>query len=260
MGLTQAQIEQFHDTGFLIVEDLLTPAEVEQMRARAEEIARGAAPENEGVRRQVEPAVERGEQAASDYEASLRKMTGLALSGDPVFVAHARHPAIVDCVQALLGPELTLYQDQLFMKAPRVGSRQPYHQDQPAGFHIDPPEALVTCWTALDESTEENGCLRYLPGTHRLGPLTKEQRAQFEMRALNGNLAGEVPLILRPGGCGFHHGWILHASNVNLSDKRRRGYATHYVRSDVRYTGPQPMPNVLRVSGRSFPGSISDQP
>jgi phytanoyl-CoA hydroxylase len=260
MGLTQAQIEQveqFHRMGFLIVEDLLTPAEVEEMRVRADEIADGSLPEVPGIRRQVEPAVERGEQAASAYEASLRKMTGLALSGDPVFVAHARRPAIVACIQALLGPDLTLYQDQLFMKPPRIGSRQAYHQDQPAGFHIDPPDALVTCWTALDESTEENGCLRYLPGTHKLGSLTKEQRADFEARALNGTLTGEVPLILRPGGGGFHHGWLLHASNVNLSEKRRRGYATHYVRSDARYTGPEPRPSFLRVSGRSFPGSLS---
>ncbi|MBI3971609.1 MAG: phytanoyl-CoA dioxygenase family protein [Chloroflexi bacterium] len=257
MGVTRAQIEQFHEQGFLIVENVLTPDEVEVMRARAEEIARGELPENSRIRRQVEPAVERGEQAADDYEASLRKMAGLALAGDEVFAAHARRPRIVEIIQALMGPDLTLYQDQLFMKPPRVGSRQPYHQDQPAGFHIDPPEHLTTCWTALDESTEENGCLRYLPGSHKLGPLTKEQRASYEARALAGKLEGEVPLILPPGGAGFHHGWILHASNVNLSNRRRRGYATHYVRSDVRYTGPEPKRQFLRVSGQTFPGSIS---
>jgi phytanoyl-CoA hydroxylase len=230
MVLTPAQIEQFHETGFLIVEHLLTPDELEAMRARAEEIARGVLPEGSRIVRQVEPAIARGEAVAPTDEDSLRKMTGLALSGDPVFRAHALRPRIVEIVQALLGPNLTLYQDQLFMKPPRVGSRQPYHQDQPAGFYIDPPQYLVTCWTALDDSTEENGCLRYLPG--------------------------EVPLVLPAGGAGFHHGWLLHASDANRSDKRRRGYATHYVRSECRYTGPEPKPQFLRVSGRSFPGCI----
>jgi ectoine hydroxylase-related dioxygenase (phytanoyl-CoA dioxygenase family) len=177
--------------------------------------------------------------------------------GDPVFQAHALRPKIVAIMQALLGSDLTLYQDQLFMKAPRIGSRQPYHQDQPAGFHIDPPELLVTCWTALDESTEENGCLRYLTGSHKLGALSEEERAAYEARAAGGPLPGEVPLVLPPGGCGIHHGWLLHASDVNRSEKRRRGYATHYVSSNVRYTGPEPKPQfLLRVSGQPHPGCI----
>jgi ectoine hydroxylase-related dioxygenase (phytanoyl-CoA dioxygenase family) len=256
MGLTPEQVTQFHDVGYLIIEAILRPDELEAMRTRADAIAGGELPEGSRIRRQVEPAVERGEVEGVTYEASLRKMTGLALGGDEVFRAHALRPRIVAMVRALLGPDLTLYQDQLFMKPPRVGSRQPYHQDQPAGFHIDPPEAMVTVWTALDDSTEENGCLRYLPGTHKLGPLDKEQRAAYEARAAAGPVPGEVPLVLRAGGCGIHHGWLLHASDVNLSDKRRRGYATHYVSSEVRYTGPEPKPEFLRVSGRPFPGCI----
>jgi phytanoyl-CoA hydroxylase len=256
MGLTPAQVEQFHEQGFLILERVLEPDELEAMRRRAEEIASGALPEGSGIKRQVEPGIERGEQQAESYELSLRKMTGLALAHDPVFEAHALRTRLVEVVAALLGPDLTLYQDQLFMKAPRVGSRQPYHQDQPAGFYIDPPEALVTIWTGLDESTAENGCLRYLPGTHRLGPLSKEQRAEWEARAQAGPIEGEVPLVLPPGGCGVHHGWLLHASDVNRSDKRRRGYATHYVSSRCRYTGPEPKPEFLRVGGRVHPGCI----
>ena len=161
MALTEHQVAQFHEEGFLIVEGLLTPDEVAAVRARAEEIARPDSPEQSRVLRQVEPVVARGEKEAEDYELSLRKMAGLALSRDAVFEAHARRPRIVEIVTALLGPNLTLYQDQLFMKPPRVGSRQPYHQDQPAGFEIDPPQHMVSCWTALDDSTEENGCLWY---------------------------------------------------------------------------------------------------
>jgi ectoine hydroxylase-related dioxygenase (phytanoyl-CoA dioxygenase family) len=256
VGLTQAQVEEFRERGFLAIENILTDDELAAMRRRADEIAGGELPEHSRIKRQVEPSIQRGEMAADRYEDSLRKMTGLALGGDDAFVAHALRPRIVECIQALLGPDLTLYQDQLFMKAPRVGSRQPYHQDQPAGFYIDPPERMVTVWTALDESTEENGCLRYLSGSHKMGAISKDVRQEYESRALQGPLPGEFPLILPPGGCGIHHGWLLHASNVNLSDKRRRGYATHYVSSACRYTGPDPKPQFLRVSGRSHPGGI----
>jgi ectoine hydroxylase-related dioxygenase (phytanoyl-CoA dioxygenase family) len=255
--VTQAQVEQFQEQGFLIVENVLEPDELEAMRQRVDEIARGELPVGSRIKRQVEPAIARGEGMAptTDPEAQLRKMTGMALGGDEVFAAHARRPRIVAIMQALLGPDLTLFQDQMFMKVPRVGSRQPYHQDQPAGFYIDPPDQLITCWTALDESTEENGCLRYLSGSHKLGPLPAEQRKEYEEKALRGELR-DVPLILKPGGCGIHHGWLLHASNVNLSDKRRRGYATHYVSNKVRYTGPEPKPEYLRVSGQTYPNSI----
>ena len=255
MALTADQVEEFQRNGFLAIQNVLTPEELAQMRQRADEIARGELPEGSRITRQVEPAVGRGETMVDATEDSLRKMVKLAMD-DEVFRAHAMRPSILECLQPLLGPDITLYQDQLFMKAPRVGSRQPYHQDQPAGFYIDPPELLITCWTALDESTEENGCLRYLTGSHKLGPLGKEERAEYEARAAGGPLPGEVPLVLPAGGCGFHHGWLLHASNVNLSDKRRRGYATHYVSSRVRYTGPEPKPEFLRVSGQSHPGCI----
>lgn len=252
--LTCAQVGQFHRDGFLIVEDLLAPAAVRTLRARAEEIARGELPPDSRIRQQVEPAVDRGEEAADSYEDSLRKLSRLAFN-DPVFEAHARNSRIVECIAALLGPDLKLYQDQLFMKPPRVGSRQRYHQDMPLGFYIDPPD-LVTCWAALDDSTLENGCLRVLPGTHKFGIIPKEQWEEYEARALDGRLSEEVPLVMRAGSCSFHHGLVLHASEPNRSGKRRRGYATHYVRSDVRYTGPEPRPEFLRISGQSFPGCI----
>ena len=256
MAITQAQVEQFHEVGFLIMEDVLAADELAAVQARADAIAGGNLPEDSQIRRQVEPAITRGEKAADDYTSSLRKMTGLALDGDEAFAAHAGRERIVEIIQALLGPNLTLYQDQLFMKPPRVGSRQPYHQDQPAGFFIDPPEHLVTCWTALDDSTEENGCLWYLPGTHKLGALSKEERGEYEARAADGELPGAVPLVLPAGGSGFHHGWTLHASGINLSSKRRRGYATHYVRSECRYTGPEPKRHTRHISGQSFPGCV----
>jgi hypothetical protein len=114
MALSPAQVEQFHEQGFLIFENVLEPDELEAMRRRAELIASGALPEDSGIKRQVEPGVARGEMDAATFELSLRKMTGLALAHDSVFEAHARRARLVEIIASLLGPELTLYQDQLF--------------------------------------------------------------------------------------------------------------------------------------------------
>jgi ectoine hydroxylase-related dioxygenase (phytanoyl-CoA dioxygenase family) len=253
--LTAEQIAFFRENGYLIVGAILSDEEVARLREHAEWIASGEAAHVPAEYRQVEPRVAQGELSASEYVLSLRKLSHLAWY-DEVMLAHARRSQIVDRIAALLGDDIKLYQDQLFMKPPRVGSRQPYHQDQPLGFYIDPPDRMVTCWTALDAVTTENGCLRVLPGTHRHGVLPRETIAEYERRALENGLCEEVPLVMRAGECSFHHGHLLHSSHPNLTDTRRRGYATHYVSARCRYTGPEPNLVFPLVRGREHPGCL----
>ena len=254
MKLSEQQVNRFREDGFLIVEDLLDPAEVETLRKRAEWVASGQASHIPKENLQVEPRVAQGELGADTYADSLRKMNHLAFHDD-TFQAHARNPKVLDIVESLLGPDLKLYQDQILMKPPKVGSRQRYHQDMPLGFHIDPPD-MVTCWAALDDSTEENGCLRMLPGTHRFGIIDKSEWEGYERKALAGDLPEERLLVMKAGSCSFHHGLILHCSQPNLSDRRRRGYATHYVSAGCRYTGPPEKNDAMLVRGRAFEGRI----
>lgn len=252
--LTLAQVRQFERDGILVVENLLTAREVETLKARIEWVLAGnssVSPE----RLHVEPLVQSGEQHAKTYATSLRKMSHVAFE-DNVFEAHARNPRILDTIEALLGPDIKLFQDQLFMKPPRIGSRQAYHQDQPLGFHIDPPD-MVTCWTALDDATIENGCLWMLPGTHRSGVIPREHWEDYERRALQGDLPQERAIELKSGDCSFHHGLILHSSRPNLTLKKRWGYATHYVSAHCRFTGPpEKLNNAMLMRGQSIPGCI----
>ena len=174
---------------------------------------------------------------------------------DEVFEAHARNSKILDAVESLLGPDLKLYQDQLFMKPPKVGSRQRYHQDMPLGFRIDPSD-MVSCWAALTDATIENGCLWMLPGTHRFGIIEKTEWEEYEQMSLDGRLSEERSVELKAGSCSFHHGLILHSSRPNLTAQRRRGYATHYVSARCRYTGPPENNDTMLVRGKSMPGCI----
>ena len=255
MGLSKEQIERFRDDGVLVVEGLLNEEEVRVLRERAEWVARGEASHISDRHMQVEPTVTAGEAEADSRAGSLRKLMHLAFV-DEVFEAHARNPGILDCVEGLLGPDVKLYQDQLFMKPARIGSRQPYHQDQPLGFDIEPASELVACWAALDHATVDNGCLWFLPGTHKQGVLDNRERAEFEELSLAGKLPRERPVELKPGDCSFHHGHVLHSSRANVSGRRRRGYATHYVSARCRYTGPEGKNDAMLVRGRSIPGCI----
>jgi ectoine hydroxylase-related dioxygenase (phytanoyl-CoA dioxygenase family) len=255
MKLSDEQVNQFWEGGFLIVENLLDEDEVATLLARAEWVASGNASHIPTTQLQVEPRVVEGEVQAGTYADSLRKMGHLAFY-DEGFQNHARNPKILDIIESLLGPDIKLYQDQLFMKPPRIGSRQRYHQDMPLGFYIDPPD-MVTCWVALTNSTIENGCVWMLPGTHKFGITEKSVWAKYEQMSVEGRLPEERPLEMKAGDCSFHHGLILHSSRPNLTNQRRRGYATHYVSAHCRYTGPPERENdAMLMRGRSIPGCI----
>ena len=255
MQLSNEQVEQFWANGFIIVKNLLDSDEVASLLAHAEWVASGAASHIPAGQLQVEPSVAAGEMRAENYADSLRKMSHLAFY-DKGFENHARNPKILDVIESLLGSDIKLYQDQLFMKPPRIGSRQGYHQDMPLGFYIDPPD-MVTCWAALTDSTIKNGCVWMLPGTHKFGITEKSEWAEYERMSIEGSLAEERPLELKAGDCSFHHGLILHSSRPNQTNQRRRGYATHYVSAKCRYTGPPDRKNdAMLMRGKSIPGRI----
>ena len=254
MKLSEERISQFWEDGFLIVENMFDEDEVATLLEYAEKVASGKVPHILKGLLQVEPGVVKGDVQAESYADSLRKMSHLAFC-DEVFASHARSPKILDIIESLLGLDIKLYQDQLFMKPPRIGSRQPYHQDMPLGFHIDPPD-MVTCWAALTDSTIENGCLWLLPGTHNFGIIEKTKWQEYEQLSIKKQLSEEKPLVMKAGSCSFHHGLILHSSRPNLTEQRRRGYATHYVSAKCRYTGPADRNDAMLVRGQSIPGCI----
>ena len=255
MKLSQEQVDRFAAEGFLVVKGMLDRMGIAALAERAEWIASGTASHIPAERLQREPSVKAGPATAPTFADSLRKMSRIAFA-DEVFQEHARSQEILDVVEGLLGPDIKLYQDQLFMKPARVGSRQPYHQDQPLGVHVDPPD-MVTCWAPMDRASVENGCLWVLPGTHRSGVIPKEKWKEYEAQSLAGQLTGEEKAIeLEVGDCSFHHGLLLHSSRANSSPQRRRGYATHYVSSHCRYTGPSGKSDALLMRGRSIPGRV----
>ena len=256
--LPPKQIEQFKLNGFLQVEHVLSAGEVEILAARSDLIAGGNAAHIPATSIQFEEVFRSGEQGFENQVLAVRKLYNLA-AYDEVMWTHACNPKIVDIVADLLGTDdIKMYGDQLFMKASRTCSAQPWHQDSASWRDIFPMD-LVTAWTAIDAATLENGCLHFAPGTHRWGMLQRGQLEPFQNDIDNGRWPS-VPAPLRSGSISFHHSLCLHRSGANATDTRRRGYALHYMRAtsikDEEVSDAPKMPSFRQVRGRSFPGRV----
>ena len=253
MPLDQAQIDQYHRDGHLSVPGLLTQVQLDALRQRIEDIAENRLDFPERYL-EYEPGVERERSLAT-----LRKINGPS-GCDSFFVEYAATPALLDAIESLIGPDIKLFSDQIFMKPPG-GMEKTYHQDSPY-FHIE-PMALVTAWVALDEVTLENGCLWIVPGSHKNGPLEHSEpwmvggRQDMKIPDSAFDRHREIPITLPMGGVSFHHSLLLHRSGPNNTPHPRRGMATHYMSSRSRWTSvPADKPDYALLRGREFPDCV----
>jgi phytanoyl-CoA hydroxylase len=251
--LTDAQIARYQAQGFLIVENVIPPDEVERLKQRTADIAEGRVPFPE-QHLELEPTAN-GHRSLE----TVRKLDGCA-EYDPVFLEHARNDVILDMVEDLIGPDVKLFESQLFMKPPG-GVEKPYHQDS-AYFSIE-PMALVTCWSALDDVSVENGGMWVIPGSHRRGvvdhaaPWKVGDRVDMQIPVTASDRAAEVPMVMPAGSCSFHHSLLMHSSRPNRTNRSRRGLAVHYMTSRSRWTDPdRPAPGYRLLRGREFPGCV----
>ncbi|MGE0722871.1 MAG: phytanoyl-CoA dioxygenase family protein [Alphaproteobacteria bacterium] len=155
----------------------------------------------------------------------------------------ARHPAVLAPVQAMLGPDLLCWETVLFTKEANGPEHITWHQDV-LYWGLEPPDEVVTAWVALSPSNAGNGCMRVVPGSHRL-----DLQRHVDTYA-DGNLlsrgqvivdvdeADAVDVTLEPGEMSIHHVKIIHGSDLNRSGDRRIGFAARYFTPRVRQRSP----------------------
>ncbi|HET6879185.1 MAG TPA: phytanoyl-CoA dioxygenase family protein [Pirellulales bacterium] len=175
------------------------------------------------------------------------------------------NPAFTVPASQLLGGAVRFWHDQLFCKPAQHGGVVAWHQDYSYWTRTQ-PMAHLTCWIALDDATRDNGCLQYVPGSHRwpLLPVTglagdmdaiqtvldEEQRAAFK----------PVAIELRRGEASFHHPLMVHGSYENRTDGPRRATVINAFRDGVRSAsndilleGVPPVPPGEIMDGDFFP-------
>ncbi len=233
MGSAHDQKDFWQEQGYLVVEDVLSPSELEMLRRSADELVTHASELAESNDRFKLQAFGNGggrlvQQIAEPHE----------LGGE--WATLARHPKLLDVVEDLLGSNIQLYYSMMMMKPPRQGFAAPWHQD--FAFFVHDRAALVGCQVYLDDSTLENGCLRVVPGSHKLGLLNHFKDGRFT-EVLQGDTSafddpnGHVSLPVKAGGAAFWHCLTLHSSLPNRSERPRRGVTFEYKNPEARIMG-----------------------
>jgi ectoine hydroxylase-related dioxygenase (phytanoyl-CoA dioxygenase family) len=174
-------------------------------------------------------------------------------------------PAFTVAASQLLAGPVRFWHDQLFCKPPQHGGVVAWHQDYSYWTRTEPMTHL-TCWIGLDDSTSDNGCVHYIPGSHRwkLLPITG---LSGDMHAIKQVLTEEqqrqwkpVPIELKVGEASFHHPLMVHGSFENRTDRPRRATVINAFRDGVRSASDKPLlegvpaiPTGEKMSGQFFP-------
>jgi non-heme Fe2+,alpha-ketoglutarate-dependent halogenase len=151
------------------------------------------------------------------------------------------HPAILDAVEDIIGPNILCWNTNFFIKEPESAGFVSWHQD--AAYWGLEPEEVVTAWVALTPSNTVSGCMKVIPGSHkehhlphvdtfhRDNLLTRGQEIAVEV-----NASKAVDVILEPGEISLHDIKLVHGSEPNRSADRRIGLAVRYLPTHVRQT------------------------
>jgi ectoine hydroxylase-related dioxygenase (phytanoyl-CoA dioxygenase family) len=257
--LSDEQVEFFNENGYLANVKLLEESQVDQLREELKEI--------------MDPG-----HAGHDllYEFHSNEST----DPDKVIFHSLGHwrmtagfhdilwnPAFVMAAHQLFGEKgVRFWHDQLFLKPAKHGGVVAWHQDYSYWTRTIPMKHL-TCWVGLDDASVENGCLQYIPGSHKWGLLDKPVLTG-EMEGLSAFLNEEQSLLLKnptpvemkKGHASFHHPLLVHGSFENLSDRPRRAFVLNVFADgtisdsdEELLTGLPIIPKGSKMEGMFFP-------
>ncbi len=205
---------QFQENGFLVVEDLITEPQVEELIAGYEKAIAGEYGDMRWKGKRVDG-----------------RMIQLANPSRviPGWSDHAYMANGLAIARQLLGEDLAYHYDQMIMKPPQYPAETHWHQD--AGYwHND---RALTCWLALSPVFEANGAMHFIPGSHKKGIVEHQDASGYSeinsaLEAVMEDDSAAVAIPLNPGSATFHHCKTLHYAGGNHSDIPRRGLITHF--------------------------------
>lgn len=223
----------YEQNGYLTVPQLLGPPEVEELRVALSQVL----VEAEGLQASNDKFALSAPAPGTGHRYVKRVFNPIARH--EAFKELVSHPRILDVVEELIGPDITLQQTKLNLKPPAEDARFEWHQDYPFFPHTN--FDLVAVMVFLDDTDDSNGCLRVIPGSHKLGPLEHDFSAdgqaygtEVKDKAVFSDESRWVSLVVPAGSIALHHSCTLHSSGANHSDRPRSSLIFEYRATDAR--------------------------
>lgn len=233
--LTQEQLDSYQENGFIVLHDFLTPDELETWRDAVDEAV------SDRGKRRIPNRPDADVKDDEDY------YTNVFVQRVNLWQSSATmRELMIDWRLGKMAAELAgvdgmrIWHDQALIKQPWAN---------PTGWHLDNPywsyssRDTLSMWVALDDVTLQNGCLYFLPGSHKT--------ATFDNVSIGENISDifqvypewkeimAVPAEMKAGSCSFHNGLIAHGAGPNMTPGWRRAMTCGYMPDGCTFNGQQ---------------------
>ncbi|MGZ4681973.1 MAG: phytanoyl-CoA dioxygenase family protein [Acidimicrobiales bacterium] len=248
--LTEVQAASYDELGYVVVEDAFDADNLAEVIAEIDPLER-------------------------ELEDRLRQAAGgrafIARADEITFTTHlvsrserlrrfVAEPVLTDLCADLIGPDVRLYWDQAVYKKPDTTASFPWHQDN--GYAYVEPQQYLTCWIALTDATEENGCPWVVPGLHRTGTL-RHHLTDTGLVCLD-DAPGAVAAPARAGSIVVFSSLTPHCTGPNRTDAVRKAYIVQYAPDGAEVLSGADCDHLDRVradaADRQFPVLVGGQP
>src|SRR6185295_12985552 len=241
--VTKEQIESYQSSGFIVIENFLSPEELEHWR----QTVTTAVKERAGIKipgKEIRIGEADGINEDADYFGKVfDQLLNLWQTNEDVkeMMLDERLGKMAAQLAGVDG--IRIWHDQALIKRPWAN---------PTAWHLDTPfwsfsdRNAISIWVALDNATLENGCLFFIPGSHKLTgfdkiTIGKNMDGIFEIYPGLINIK-PVAASMRAGSCSFHNGLTIHGANANMTNGFRRAFTCSYMPEGNVYNGE---PNIL---------------
>ena len=213
-GLSADEISFYRDNGYLLVEGLLDPEEAALFRQEAHDL--------------IQRVLEFDERVRFEGWKSSAKITDLPREllhchnvqyHSAAFSRLISDPRLTDRVADLIGPNIQLHHTKLFIKPPETGAPFPMHQDVP--YFLHEKHSMMSATIHFDDAPVERGCIRVVPGSHKLGQLQHLAEGEYHLPLDEYPLQEATPCPARAGDVLLFSYLTIHGSAPNTSDSPR---------------------------------------
>ncbi|CAL8318252.1 unnamed protein product [Lota lota] len=267
-------VQKYQEDGYVVMDGLLTPEECDQLRCRMAEIVdQMDVPEHCRITFSTNHDEQLKTQGNADYfltsgdkirfffekgvfddkgeftvprEHSLNKVGHALHAWDPLYKKITHSPKVQGIAKNLGLQSPVILQSMYIFKQPRIGGEVAPHQDA-TFLHTEPLGRVMGLWIALEDTTVDNGCLWFIPGTQNSGISRRMVRTPEGTYPLTDFIGREqaydedkfIPTPVKKGGVVLIHGEVVHRSMPNTSDHSRHVYTFHLMETKDTHWSPE---------------------